>query len=219
MFASPLSPTEMKFNRVRGYSMSLNISEQELLQRCKDHDPLALDYLCRLYERKVFNLVYKMLGTQEEAEDITQDIFLKIIKHIPTFQGNSRLYTWICRITMNHCLNVRRSWFTRKKFQTFSVDSSYSDDERQPATIEDHDKNPLEQAMNRELQKDIQRSLLALSPKLRSILVLRDMEGFSYEEIAEMLDISAGTVKSRISRARNTLRKLLDHRLEEGVTV
>ncbi|MBN2384327.1 sigma-70 family RNA polymerase sigma factor [bacterium] len=185
--------------------------DRELVQRCQQHDSLALEQLFRAYEKRVITLVCRMIGNREEAEDIAQDIFVNVYKALPRFRAEARLTTWIYRITINHCLNHRRKWFQRRTKHAFSLDEPI---EHETGSIHrevaDDSPDPADRVLERELQKALQDGLMTLSPRLRSIVILRDIEGLNYDEIAETLDISLGTVKSRLNRARLALRQKIE---------
>lgn len=196
---------------LNGVALVEDTLDRETIEKCRMLEPVALDNLFRFYEKRVLGLVYRMVGSQEEAEDIAQEIFVKIFKALPNFRGDSQLTTWIYRITINHCHNYRRKWFVRKNKHAFSLDEELSaiklanDQHFQNVSTS----NPMKKTLQNELASVLERGLLSLSPHLRSIIILRDIEGLNYDEIAETLGISLGTVKSRLNRARTALRKKL----------
>jgi RNA polymerase sigma-70 factor, ECF subfamily len=188
--------------------------DRETLEKCRQLDPIAIDQLFRTYEKPVVRLITRMIGTQAEAEDLAQDVFVKIIRAMPAFRGDANLTTWIYRITMNHCLNARRGWFHRRIM--VPLEGGLGPDSDRTGTgfeamvakkISENGANPMDITIHRELHDALQRGLNQLSPVLRGILILRDVEGLNYDEIAETLGVSIGTVKSRLSRARAALRE------------
>ena len=196
---------------IQGVPMETANFDTSLLEQCRLLQPAALDVLFRQYEKPVIRLIYRMVGARDEAEDIAQEVFVKIVRALPGFRGDANLTTWIYRITMNHCLNYRRKWFIRQRTPTISLDvspDSSSDGAATPQIAGDIE-DPMRVLLNTELHSKIQIALQKLSPQLRSIIILRDIEGMNYEEISETLGISMGTVKSRINRARSALREEL----------
>jgi len=151
-----------------------------------------------------------------DAADVVQEVFLKIFRNIGSFRQDSSLKTWIYRIAVNEAKNHRR-WFSRHRRQEIGLetDARGEPDERAPNQwLPDPGRSPFELALDRETQEMIEAALLEVNPKFRAALVLREIEGLSYEEIAEVLEVSLGTVKSRILRGREALKKCLAERLE-----
>jgi len=172
----------------------------------------AYETLIVRFQQPVFNLVCRLIGDGGEASDIVQEVFLKIFRSIGAFRGQSSLRTWIYRITVNEAYNHRR-WFSRHQRQEIGM----AEEERGraiEATLCDHSRSPFELAADHEERTLLEEALEGLNPKFRAAVVLRDIEDLSYEEIASVLDISLGTVKSRILRGREGLRRALATRLE-----
>jgi RNA polymerase sigma-70 factor (ECF subfamily) len=147
-----------------------------------------------------------------DAGDIVQEVFLKVFRNIGSFRGNSSLKTWIYRIAVNEAYNHRR-WFSRHQRQEIALQT----DEGGPScadTLADPGRTPFDQAADHETRALIEAALDKLNPKFRTVVVLRDIEDLTYDEIAAVLDVSLGTVKSRILRGREALRKILEGRLE-----
>ncbi|NLP37898.1 MAG: sigma-70 family RNA polymerase sigma factor [Firmicutes bacterium] len=192
------------------------MSEQEklLVSRCQKGDLHAYDLLMQKYEKKVYTLCYRMTGNKEDAADLAQESFLKAFRALPSFQGQSSFSTWLFRIVTNTCLDERRK--RQRKPHIYSLDNplSTADGEIQ-LEFADEGPGPLQITLEQELQKEIQELLHRLPPKQRAIIIMRDLQGFSYEEMAEALEISLGTVKSRLSRARSRLRELYLQREEQ----
>ena len=175
-------------------------------------DEEAYEILIQRYQQPVYNLVCRLLNDPTDAADIVQEVFLKIFRNIGSFRGNSSLKTWIYRIAVNEAYNHRR-WFSRHQRQEVAFDretgaASYADSVMDPA------RTPFDQAADHETRALVEQALEKLNPKFRAAVVLRDIEDLSYEEIAAVLEISLGTVKSRILRGREALRKILEGRLE-----
>ena len=172
----------------------------------------AYEILLQRYQQPVYNLVYRLMNDPSDASDIVQEVFLKVFKNIGNFRGNSSLKTWIYRIAVNEAYNHRR-WFSRHQRREVALGPeeglrSYAD------SLADTSRTPFDQAADHETFALVEAALDKLNPKFRAVVVLRDIEDLSYEEIAAVLNISIGTVKSRILRGREALRKILEGRLE-----
>ena len=177
-------------------------------------DENAYEVLIQRFQQPVYNLVCRLLNDPSDACDIVQEVFLKVFRNIGAFRGNSSLKTWIYRIAVNEAHNHRR-WFSRHQRQEVALGTedrtqSYED------SLADPGRTPFDFAADREARALVESALAELNPNFRAAVILRDIEDLSYEEIAAILDISLGTVKSRILRGREALRKLLESRLEPG---
>jgi RNA polymerase sigma-70 factor (ECF subfamily) len=173
----------------------------------------AYEILIQRYQQPVYNLVCRLLNDPSDACDIVQEVFLKVFRNIGSFRGNSSLKTWIYRIAVNEAYNHRR-WFSRHQRQEIAMGAeegmlSYED------SLADPGRTPFDQAADHETRALVEAALEKLNAKFRAAVVLRDIEDLSYEEIATVLDVSLGTVKSRILRGREALRKVLEGRLEK----
>jgi RNA polymerase sigma-70 factor (ECF subfamily) len=182
--------------------------EDGLITELQAGSESAFDYLVSSYHGSVYNLVYGILGDAADAADVTQDVFLKVFRGISGFRRSSSLKTWLYRVSVRQALNHRR-WCWRHHRLQISIDSS---EEEKNATLElrDLEATPYEQCAAHETQATVRRALAALPAVFRSVVILRDLEGLSYEEIAEVVEVSVGTVKSRILRGRRMLREILD---------
>ena len=178
------------------------MDERELIARLQKRDEAAFEELIRQYEKKVYTLCFRMCGNSEDAEEAAQDAFLALWRGIDRFRQESSLSTWIYRLATNVCIDTLR----RRKKQSGSVSL---DDEELFVDAVDTSPQPQETVEHREAQKLLQEGLSALPEEYRKVLILREIEGLSYTEIAEVLEISEGTVKSRLSRARLALRTVL----------
>ena len=177
----------------------------------------AYEILIQRYHQPVYNLVCRLMDNPSEASDVVQEVFLKVFRKVRSFRGNSSLKTWIYRIAVNEAYNHHR-WCCRHQRQEITLDASdggstYADH------LTDPGRSPFEQAADHETRNLVEKALEGLNPKFRAAVVLRDIEDLSYEEIAAVLDISLGTVKSRILRGREALRKTLEGRLEAEASV
>lgn len=189
-------------------SLPWSRDEAQLVTELQAGSDAAFDYLVTYYHAGVYNLVYGILADQADAADVTQDVFLRVFRGIRGFRGGSSLKTWLYRVSVRQALNHRR-WCWRHHRQQISIDA---EDDGRNSTMElrDEEATPFEQLATREMQSTVRRALASVSPLFRSAVILRDLEGLSYEEIAEILEVSVGTVKSRILRGRRTLKEILD---------
>jgi RNA polymerase sigma-70 factor (ECF subfamily) len=177
-----------------------------LIQRCLGGDQTAWEDIVRQHRRKVFNIAYKFTGRHDEAEDLTQDIFLKIFKSLHTFDRRANFQTWLVSVSRNLCIDHYRS--VRKERETMARDVDAS--QLSPISREQSPHRYVEQL---DLRATIRRALAELPVSLREAVVLRDLKEFSYQEIADKLGLPEGTVKSRINRGRLELARQL-RRLE-----
>jgi RNA polymerase sigma-70 factor (ECF subfamily) len=173
-------------------------SIEQIIQRCLSGDQAAWEAIVRLYRRKVFNIAYTFVGTHDGAEDLTQDVFLKLFKSLDTFDRRANFQTWLISVSRNLCIDYYRS--VRKERQTINREMDASALTPVATTIGPHAQ--LEQADRVAL---LRKALDRLAPTLRTAVVLRDIQELSYQEIAEKLKVPEGTVKSRINRGRAEL--------------
>ena len=178
------------------------MNERELIARLQKRDETAFEELLRQYEKKVYTLCFRMCGNSEDAEEAAQDTFLALWRGIDRFRQESSLSTWIYRLASNACIDLLR----RRKKQGSSLSL---DDEELFLDAVDPAPRPREAVEHREAQKLLQEGLSALPEEYRKVLILREIEGLSYTEIAESASLELGTVKSRISRGRVLLRNFL----------
>jgi RNA polymerase sigma-70 factor (ECF subfamily) len=181
--------------------------ESELLTELQAGSETAFDWLVTHYHAPVYNLILGMLGDASDAADGTQEVFLKAFRGIRGFRHGSSLKTWLYRIAIREALNHKR-WFKRHLQKTVSIDAELEEG-REHLEIEDLCATPFEQLAAREMQVVVQRALHSIPHVFRVAVILRDLEGFSYEEVAEILECSIGTVKSRILRGRRALKEIL----------
>lgn len=175
----------------------------------------AFDYLVTYYHASVHNLVYGILGDPADAADVTQDVFIRVYRGIHGFRRSSSLKTWLYRVAVRQALNHRR-WCWRHHRRQVSIDG---DDEGKSRAFDltDVKATPFEECAAHEMQAKVRKALASVPPKFRSAVILRDLEGLAYEEIAEVLEVSVGTVKSRILRGRRILKENLEPLLRSGV--
>ena len=185
-----------------------------LLEGLRTGSEQAYELLIARYQQPVYNLVFRLLSDQSDALDVVQEVFLKVFRNVGSFRGQSSLKTWIYRIAVNEAYNHRR-WFSRHRKQEVGLETD-DDNRSYQEKLSDSSQSPFEFVLSQETQALIEEALQDMKPAFRSAVVLRDIEDLSYEEIAEVLQISLGTVKSRILRGREALRKTLVERLEHG---
>lgn len=186
--------------------------ETQFIERLKRGEATAFEALVADRSGEIYGLLYRLTENQEEARDLTQETFLRAFQSIGHFRGDADLRTWIYRIAINQARNRWRWWRRRRRDKTVSLDAP-DGPYGQPlnATLEaDRNENPEQQTLARERERALRSALKTLGTSYREAVVLRDIEGFSYEEIATALEISLGTVKSRLSRGREELRRKLD---------
>jgi RNA polymerase sigma-70 factor (ECF subfamily) len=182
--------------------------DASLVERCRRGDAEAFARLVALHESMVYNLSVRLLGDGEEAKDVSQEVFLQVYRMLPRFEGRSSLRTWIYRIVVNHCRNRQRWWRRRFRDRARALEDLTPADEASLQTAPEE--SPFEQVARRERSRRVQQALLGLSFDHRAILLLREVEGLSCEQIAAALSVPEGTVKSRLARARDGLRRGLE---------
>jgi RNA polymerase sigma-70 factor (ECF subfamily) len=187
-------------------------AEDQFLERLRRGEAAAFERLVGEHTGDVYALLYRLTSDAEEARDLTQETFLRAFQSISRFRGDANLKTWIYRIAINQARNRWRWWRRRRRDVTVSLDATDGQRE-QPlaATLRNEDAiDPEQETLARERESQLREALLGLRQSYRVAVILRDVEGFSYEEIAHTLQIRIGTVKSRISRGRLELRRKLE---------
>jgi RNA polymerase sigma-70 factor (ECF subfamily) len=182
--------------------------EAELVTELQGGSGAAFDWLVTHYSGPVYSLVAGMVSESCDAADVTQDVFLKAFRGIRGFRRGSSLKTWLYRVAVREALNHRR-WLWRHHRQQASIDAEPSEGHAL-VEIEDESRTPFDEAASHEVQQAVRQALRGVPEVFRSAVILRDLEGMSYEEVAEVLDVSVGTVKSRILRGRRVLRDMLE---------
>lgn len=191
------------------HSLSWGRDEAELVTGLQAGSESAFDYLVTYYHASVYNLVYGILSDSADAADVTQEIFLRVFRGIRGFRRGSSLKTWLYRVSVRQALNHRR-WCWRHHRHQISLDAENDEGRTLAFDLKDAEATPFEQLAAQELQATVRRALAQVPALFRSAIILRDLEGLSYEEVAEVLEVSAGTVKSRILRGRRLLKEILD---------
>jgi len=193
-------------------AIGIRAEESAIVQELKAGSEEAYAWLVGEFHQPVYSIVYRILTDPADAADTTQEVFLKIFRGMKHFHGQSSLKTWIYRIAIHEASNRRRWWFRHKAKETCMEVENLTEDVRahfsNPALV-DKNKSPFETAADHEIQATIERELRQVGEPYRTALVLRDVEDLSYEEIAEITQVSLGTVKSRITRGRDALRRRL----------
>jgi RNA polymerase sigma-70 factor (ECF subfamily) len=217
VYEASVADTTVGFEFAAREVAALRASEAELslvegLRACQE---AAYETLIHCYERPVFNLVSRLMDNPADAPDVVQEVFLKVFRNVGSFRGESSLKTWIYRIAVNEARNHLR-WFGRHRRQEVGLDPEPGETFGCREWLPDPGPSPFEVALDHETSAMIEAALAQVNPHFRAALVLREIEGLSYEEIAEILEISLGTVKSRILRGRDALRKILAARLAPG---
>ncbi|MCJ7693292.1 MAG: sigma-70 family RNA polymerase sigma factor [Sedimentisphaerales bacterium] len=192
---------------------NINIDDDVLVQQCRQGDSAAMERLIYKYQNRIYNTILKICANPDDAAELTQDTFVKVIENIDKFEGRSSFYTWAFRIAMNLTLNYcKRS----SKLTFTSLETERKENNWRPKQIlkeflrNDASPDPAIVAQNRELCDLVQKALMKLDDTRRTVIVLRDIEGMNYAQIANVLELELGTVKSRISRARNNLREIFE---------
>lgn len=180
-----------------------------LLARLQAGERYAFEELVNKYNTSVYNLAFRLSNDREDARDAAQDTFLKVYNNISKFRGESQLRTWIYRITVNQVANQQRWWRRRRREKTVSLDINDPNETALSQKLPSSGQTPEQQALAAEKRRMIAAALEKLKFDFRVAVILRDIEGLSYEEIADTLEVSVGTIKSRIARGREELRDLL----------
>lgn len=185
-------------------------ADSEFIENLRARDATAFDTMVTRYSPDVYALLCRLTSDQDEAADLTQETFLSALRSIKSFRGESGVRTWLFRIAINESRNRYRWWKRRRRGQTLSLDAPIGESEtRIWETISDGSISPEEEVLQRERSSALHEALASLKPVFREAIVLCDIEGLSYEECASALDTNIGTVKSRISRGRDELRRRL----------
>ena len=205
-------------------AIGFRTEEASIVAELKAGSEAAFAWLIAQYSQPVYSLVYRILDDPSDAADTTQEVFIKVFRGIPRFNADSSLKTWIYRIALHEASNQRRWWFRHKRRET-SIDPGPDDhDERGSLALKDmlvdDAKSPLQYVFDEELRRRVELELKSVAEPYRTAVILRDIEDLSYEQIAEVMEVSLGTVKSRLVRGRDALRKRLErHMPSHGVKV
>ena len=185
--------------------------QKEVIENCKAGDESAFAEIVLTYQKKVFNIAYRMLGNREEAKDLSQEVFLSVLESIKDLREEMKFEPWLTQITLNHCRNRWKYLKRRHYFKTDSLnDPIETEDGEMERQVYDPSGNPETLFEKKMVQQFVQRGLLKLKEDQREMIVLRDLRGFSYEEIGRLLSLPEGTIKSRLHRARMDLKGILE---------
>jgi RNA polymerase sigma-70 factor (ECF subfamily) len=185
--------------------------QKEVIENCKAGDEKAFAEIVLHCQKKVFNIAYRMLGNLEEAKDLAQEVFISVFEAIKDLKEEVKFDAWLTQITLNHCRNRWKYLKRRQYFNSDSLDDPIeTEDGDVPKAIYDPSGNPETLYEKKMIQQLIQRGLQKLKEHQRELLVLRDLQGFSYEEMGELLGLPEGTIKSRLHRARMDLKQVLE---------
>jgi RNA polymerase sigma-70 factor (ECF subfamily) len=179
------------------------VSIEATIQLAADGDQAAWETIIATYWRKVFNVAYRFVGTYDEAEDLTQEIFLKVFTSLRTFDRRANFQTWLISVSRNYCIDRYRSGRRDRQVFAREIDAS-------TLQAEARDPSPLARVETQDRVSILREALRDLSPALRSAVLLRDIHELSYQEIAQQLGVAEGTVKSRINRGRAELARSID---------
>ncbi len=193
-------------------AIGLQAEDASLLAELKAGSEEAFAVLIAQYHQQIFSLIARSLNDPTEAADVTQEVFIKVFRSIRSFNGEASLRTWLYRIALREASN-RRRWWSRHKRQEITIDSSDREADEDAAPLLEFlaakGESPFDHAAQGEVRARIDAALRDLPEQFRTVVVLREIDGFAYEEIAEVLNVNLGTVKSRLTRGRSMLRGLL----------
>lgn len=189
--------------------------ERKLVRRLRARDEEAFTILVQTYQHKVFNVVLRIVNDRAEAEDVAQEVFVTIFKHVDQFRGDAKFSTWMFRIATNHARNRVKYLSRRSRKKHQDIDDT-PDSAMDSSPLSADVARPDEQAAGNELETIIQEGLATLNEIHRTIIILRDIENLAYSEIAEIVELPEGTVKSRLFRARAALKEYVAERYADG---
>ena len=214
--AHPFFANSGKLSILAGAQIGISEEDARILRGLRSGIEGAYEELIERYEQQMFGMVYRLVGNQSDACDVVQEVFLKVFRGVTAFREQSSLRTWIYRIAVNEAYNHRR-WFVRHCQMEVPMEETRSAHTNSLEYTPDPGRSPFEQAMDSETRSLIEQALTKINPVFRTAVVLRDVQNLSYEEIADILQVSLGTVKSRILRGREALRRELTQRPDQGL--
>ena len=190
----------------------MSLLERLLIRRLQQRDEVAFSEVVRLYQHKVYNLLYRMIGNHEEAEDLAQEVFVTVFKSIDSFRGDSKFSTWLYRVAANHCKNRIKYLSRRSRTSGEGLDGvpEHSMEDAGSAPLQSHIDGPDQILEGLQLEKLLAQSIATLDEEHRLLIVLRDVEELSYQEIGEITSLNEGTVKSRLHRARMAIKEHIE---------
>ena len=214
--AQSLSGNSASLSILAGAQHGISEEDARILRGLRAGIDTAYEELIERYEQPVYSMVYRLLGNQTDACDVVQEVFLKVFRGVGSFREQSSLRTWIYRIAVNEAHNHRR-WFVRHCRREVSLEKEGTEQECRVDLAQDPGPSPYDQTLDKETRVLVERALTRINPLFRTAVVLRDIQNMSYEEIAEILQISLGTVKSRILRGREALKRELSQQTNPGL--
>lgn len=194
-------------------AQNINIDDSVLVEQCRRGGSEAMERLILKYQNRIYNVILKICANPDDAAELTQETFVKIIENLDRFEGRSSFYTWAFRIAVNLTFNYcQRS--AKLGYKSLDADDDEYNQQARAQLKEflsdNSSPNPAVAAQNKELYEIVAKTLMELDDAQRTVIILRDIEGMNYAKIAKVLDIELGTVKSRLSRARRNLREILE---------
>ncbi len=181
--------------------------EKTLIKKAQRGNILAFESLVKVYDRQVLQLAYNMVNNTQDAEDIYQEVLVRIYKNLHRFKFKSEFSTWLYRVVVNYCINFNKK---RRRLKTYSIDKEFQNgDENWKKSVTSEEQNPEESFLNLELSREIEAALQQLSPKQKTVFILRHYHGHKLKEIAEILKCSEGTVKNYLFRATQKMQRQL----------
>ena len=214
--AQPLLGNTGNLSILAGPHSGLSDEDVRILRGLRAGIDEAYEELIERYEQQLYGMTYRLLGNSTDAADVVQEVFLKVFRTINSFREQSSLRTWIYRIAVNEAHNHRR-WFARHCRNEVSMENERADGQNSIEYAPDPGRSPYDQTLEHENTTLIERALTQINPIFRTAVVLRDIQNLSYEEIADILQVSLGTVKSRILRGREALRRELTQDSSQGL--
>ncbi|MBB5319282.1 RNA polymerase sigma factor [Tunturibacter empetritectus] len=197
-------------------AIGITTEDVALIADLKAGSEEAFAVLIAQYHQPLYSLIARSLNDPADASDITQEVFIKVFRSIRGFHGEASLRTWLYRIALHEASNQRR-WWSRHKKQEITIDSSFESDPDAEnshlslaSTLADQSDSPFDHAVQAEVRERVEAALRQIPEAFRTVVILREIEGFAYEEIAEILNVNLGTVKSRLTRGRSALRAILN---------
>jgi RNA polymerase sigma-70 factor (ECF subfamily) len=185
--------------------------QKEVIEGCKAGDEKAFSEIVLTYQKKVYNIAYRMLGNREEAKELSQEVFLSVLESIKGLKEAVKFESWLTQITLNHCRNRWKYLKRRQYFKTDSLDDPIeTEDGEMERQVFDPSDNPETTFEKKMIRQFVQRGLMKLKEDQREMIVLRDLQGYSYEELGELFSLHEGTIKSRLHRARMELKGILE---------
>ncbi len=194
-------------------TVNISIDDTVLVQKCRQGDSAAMEHLIIKYQNRIYNVILKICANPDDAAELAQDTFVKVIENVNKFEGKSSFYTWLFRIAVNLTLNYCQR---NLRLGPRSIDEDYNIADTQAGQTlkqvltDDSSPDPAVVAQNKELCEIVMKAMMKLDENQRAVVVLRDIEGMDYAQIAEVLAVELGTVKSRLSRARANLREIME---------